>query len=122
MIFATMSSRLESFVQFITLLLIFIFVLAVTYFSTRIVGKVQKNKLSGSNIQILETMRISNNKYIQIVRIGSKCFSIAVGKDEITYLCEINEDDLIYKEQDFSVNSESFKAILDKFKKDKPEE
>lgn len=122
MVFAAISSRLESFVQFVTLLLIFIFVLFITYISTRIVGKVQKNKLSGSNIQILETMRISNNKYIQIVRIGSKCFSIAVGKDEITYLCEVNEDDLIYKEQDYSVSSESFKAILDKFKKDKPEE
>lgn len=116
------SSRFESFVQFITLLFIFIFVLAITYFSTRLVGKVQKNKLSGSNIQILETMRISSSKYIQIVKIGSKCFAIAVGKDEVTYLCEVSEDDLIYREHDFSVGSESFRAVLDKFKKDKPEE
>ena len=116
------SSRTESFAQFLTLLIVFILVLGLTYFATRWVGSIQKNKLSGSNIQILETMRISNSKYIQIVRIGKKCFAIAVCKDTVTYLCEIDEDDLIFKESSGQVNSESFKAILDKFKKDKPDD
>lgn len=116
------SSRTESFAQFLTLLIVFILVLGLTYFATRWVGSIQKNKLSGSNIQILETMRISNSKYIQIVRIGKKCFAIAVCKDTVTYLCEIDEDDLIFRESSGQVNSESFKAILDKFKKDKPDD
>lgn len=64
MVIASMSSRIEAFAQLLTLLIIFIFVLAVTYYVTRFVGNYQKNKLSGSNINILETMRIANNKYI----------------------------------------------------------
>lgn len=68
MVIASMSSRIEAFAQLLTLLIIFIFVLAVTYYVTRFVGNYQKNKLSGSNINILETMRIANNKYIQIVK------------------------------------------------------
>ena len=124
MVIASMSSRIEAFAQLLTLLIIFIFVLAVTYYVTRFVGNYQKNKLSGSNINILETMRIANNKYIQIVKIGSRVFAIAVAKDTVSYLCEVDEDELIYKESSSGkmlINNENFKEILEKFKKDKPE-
>lgn len=124
MVIASMSSRIEAFAQLLTLLIIFIFVLAVTYYVTRFVGNYQKNKLSGSNINILETMRIANNKYIQIVKIGSRVFAIAVAKDTVSYLCELDEDELIYKESSSDkmlINNDNFKEILEKFKKDKPE-
>jgi flagellar protein FliO/FliZ len=124
MVIASMSSRIEAFAQLLTLLIIFIFVLAVTYYVTRFVGNYQKNKLSGSNINILETMRIANNKYIQIVKIGSRVFAIAVAKDTVSYLCELDEDELIYKESSSGkmlINNDDFKEILEKFKKDKPE-
>ena len=124
MVIASMSSRIEAFAQLITLLIILIFVLAVTYYVTRFVGNYQKNKLSGSNINILETMRIANNKYIQIVKIGSRVFAIAVAKDTVSYLCELDEDELIYKESSSGkmlINNDNFKEILEKFKKDKPE-
>ena len=122
MVIASMSSRIEAFAQLLTLLIIFIFVLAVTYYVTRFVGNYQKNKLSGSNINILETMRIANNKYIQIVKIGSRVFAIAVAKDTVSYLCELDEDELIYKESGkMLINNDNFKEILEKFKKDKPE-
>ena len=113
------SSRLEAFAQLITLVLIFAFVLALTYFATKWVGNYQKEKMSGSNITVLETMKISGTKYLQIIKIGTKCFAIAVCKDTITYLCEVNEEDLIYRENNSSkLKSENFNAILEKFKKD----
>lgn len=122
MLLLTVGSHLEAFAQLITLVLIFAFVIALTYFGTRLVGNYQKEKLSGSNVKVLETMRISNTKYIQVVKIGSKCFAIAVCKDTVTYLCELNEEDLIYTETSSNfAASESFKAVLDKFKKDKPD-
>ena len=124
MVSASMSSRIEAFAQLLTLFIIFILVLAITYYVTRFVGNYQKNKMSGSNINILETMRISNTKYIQVVKIGSKVFAIAVAKDTVTYLCELNEDELVYNESSSGkmlMNSESFKDILEKFQKDKPE-
>ena len=91
--FLALNSRLESLVQLLTVLVVFIFVLAI---------------------------RISNSKYIQIIKVGTKCFTIAVCKDNITYLTEVNEDELFFEEKATGVDSESFKAILDKFKKDKP--
>ncbi len=115
-----LNSRLESFAQLLTIIIIFILVLAVTYFSTRWVGNFQKEKLSGNNVKILETMRISNSKYLQIVKVGTKCFVIAVCKDSITYLTDVNEEELFFQENQAGLSSESFKSILDKFKKDKP--
>lgn len=123
MILLTISnSKLEAFAQLVTLLIIFVFVLTLTYFSTKWVGNFQKNKLAGNNIQVLETMKISNSKYIQIVKIGTKIFAIAVCKDAITYLGDLNEEDLVFKNTSTELKSENFKAILDKFKKDKPED
>lgn len=125
MINVSMSSRFEAFAQLLTLFIIFILVLAITYYVTRFVGNYQKGKMAGSNISILETMRISNSKYIQVVKIGCKVFAIAVSKDTVTYLCELNEDELVYNETSSGkvmMNSEGFKEILEKFKKDKPED
>lgn len=116
-------NQIEAFAQLITLILIFVFVLGLSYFATRFVGNLQKNRMAGSNIKIHETMRISNTKYIQVVSIGSKYFAIAVCKDTVTYLCELQGDDLVYADSssEFPKN-ESFQAILDKFKKDKPKD
>ena len=78
--------------------------------------------MSGSNIKLLETLRISNTKYLQIVQVGSKYFVIAVCKDTVTYLCEVNGEELEFAKTEALSQSESFKSILDKFKKDKPED
>lgn len=101
--------------QLLTVLFIFIFVLVLTYWTTRFAGNYKKQQMAGRNIQVMETVSISASKYLQIVKIGSKCFVIGVSKDTITYLCEINEEEL-----DFSNNNgagESFKSILEKLKK-----
>lgn len=115
--------RLESVAQMITLIVIFVIVLAITYFSTKWVGGIQKQKMLGSNIKVLETMRISNSKYIQIIKIGSQCFAIAVCKDTVAYLGEVKEEELIYSDSSTGkFSTDSFKAILEKYKKDKPED
>ena len=116
------TTRFEAFVQLITLVLIFALVLGLTYFVTRFVGNYQKNKLTGTNISVIETIRISSSKYIQLIQIGSRYFAIAVCKDTVTLIGEIEQNDLVLTDNTTQVQSESFKTILDKFKKDKPED
>ena len=74
----------ESYLQFIAILIIFVLVLGLTYYVTKWLAGYQKEKNSGRNIEVLETGRISTTKYIQIVRLGDKYMAIAVGKDEVT--------------------------------------
>ncbi len=106
---------MSSYLQFITMLLVFILVLAATYFFTKWMAGFQKEKSASGNIEVIETARISTTKYIQIVRIGKKYMAIAVGKDEVTNLGEISREDLIIREDDPEEKT-SFKDILDKFK------
>lgn len=116
------ANGLSGIAELISAVLIFIFVLAITYFTTRFVAGYQKIKFSEGNIQILEVQRISNNKYIQIVRIGKKYFAMAICKDTVSYLCELNGEDLIYNSTSTESYADNFKAIFDKLKKDKPED
>ena len=116
MVILTTSRSMDSFVQLITVLFLFLFVLVVTYAVTRWLSGVQKSQMVGNNMEIMETVRISNSKYLQIIKVGNKYLVIAVCKDTVTMLTECSADDLFFHEGD-EVKSLSFLEILDKMKK-----
>lgn len=105
----------DSFLDLITVLLIFVFVIAITLFTTKYVANYQKVQNAGKNIEVLETYKISQSKYIQIIKIGAKYVAIAVSKDTVTLLAELNENDISFKE--VSGEGKSFKEILAGLKK-----
>ncbi len=111
----TTVSKADSYVQFMTVLILFVFVLAITYLVTRWIAGYQKGKMVYGNLEIIETCRIAPNKYIQIVRAGTKYLVVAVGKDEVHMLSELSESEL-----EFPQNTEGritdFASILDKVK------
>ncbi|MBQ7766852.1 MAG: flagellar biosynthetic protein FliO [Lachnospiraceae bacterium] len=116
------SNGINSFAQFLTVLIIFVGVLALTYFTTRWVASYQKGKMMSGNIQVLETFKITQNKYIQIVRIGEHYYAIAIGKDEITMLGEIKEEEIHISDDAGMMPKMDFKQLLEnaksmKFKK-----
>lgn len=85
----------SSYAQFLTVLVIFVLVLGATAWVTKWIAGYQRTQGRNGNIEVLETSRIANNKYIQIVRIGGKRVAIAVGRDEVTKLCELDADELM---------------------------
>ena len=98
-----------------TVLLIFIFVLGITYFSTKYIAGIERNKIKAGNMELIETLRISSNKYLQIVRVGEKYFCMAVCKDTVTMLGEIQKDDLTFRDSQVDVKMD-FQAILESVK------
>ena len=107
----------NSVVQFITVTIIFAIVLAITYFTTRWVGSYQKKQISRGNIKIAESLRISNNKILEIVNVGSRYYLIAVCKDTVTLIGEVDKDELKLIEQDNgSTGNESFGSVFNRFK------
>lgn len=106
---------MDGYLQFMTVLLLFLFVLAVTYVATRWIAGYQKGKSAGSNIELIETVRIAPNKYLQLVRAGSRYLVIAVGKDEIHMLAELSEDELALTQ--VPAVGMDFGSIFEKFKK-----
>ena len=118
MIILTAAGSLDSFVQLITILLLFLFVLVITYVVTRWVSGVQKIQMTGKNMELVETMRISNSKYLQIVRAGEKYLVIAVCTDTVTMLTELSAEEVSLGGKN-EVNSLSFREIMDKMKQQK---
>ena len=112
----SLTSGLESVIQFITVLLIFIFVLAITWISTKYIAGIQKDRYKTGNMELIETLRISNNKYMQIVRVGSKYYCMAVCKDTVTMLGEIRKEEMIFSENNVDVNMD-FHKILESMKR-----
>lgn len=112
----SITSGIDSVVQFLTVLLIFVFVLGVAYFTTRYVAGIQKNNYKTGNMELIETLRISNNKYLQIVRAADKYFCIAVCKDTVTMLGEIQKEEMVFYENTVNANM-TFQDILKKIKR-----
>lgn len=109
------TSRLESVAQFFTVILVFVLVLALTYFTTRFVGKFQQNRRYCKNIEVIETYKITTNKYVQIIRTGEKYLAIAVCKDSITLLTELPGEEIDVTSQQTAAG-ENFQDVLAKAK------
>lgn len=108
---ALFSTGASGYAEFITVLLIFVFVLGITAVVTKWLANYQKQQSVNENIEVIETTRIANNKYIQIIRAGEKYMVIAVCKDTVTMLGEIPREQL---KAGKSVQSFHFKEFLDK--------
>ncbi|MCI9005376.1 MAG: flagellar biosynthetic protein FliO [Lachnospiraceae bacterium] len=121
----TILSGLASVFRLIGVLLVFLFVLAVTYATTKWIAHYQQGIAANRNIQVIETFRITNNKFIQIIQVGERYLVISVCKDTINILTEITEDELVWKpsneeEGDRSGINSNFQEILENLKKKLP--
>lgn len=115
MILLSNAARIDSYVQFMTVLIIFLFVLIVTYVVTKWISKFQKTQSCGTNLEVIETQRISATKYLQIVRAGEKYLVIAVCKDTVTMLTEIPKESIQFLSNENGFQTD-FKDILDRMK------
>ena len=110
------TSTIDSVAQLLTVIVLFIVVLIATWLTTRYVAGVQKGKLSGSNFETVDTFRLSQNKYVQIMRIGHKYLAVAVCKDTVTVLCELQEDEITFRDEGFTQKAVSFEDFFNKAK------
>ena len=74
-------------------------------------------KQKNSNFTVLETFRLTQNKYLQLIQIGKKYIVLAVGKDSVTFLTELSEEDITFHFEQNGSNV-NFAEILKKIKKD----
>lgn len=112
-----LTGRSDSYAQFLAVLVIFVLVLGVTALTTRWIANYQKQQNVNCNIEVMDTARITNNKYIQIIRVGETYMVIAVCKDTVTMLGEVPKEQL--KDISQMQKSKNFKELFEKaIKKD----
>lgn len=114
MILSTISEKSNSTAQFLTVLILFVLVLGVTYVTTKWIANYQKQQSTNAgNVKLIEASRLSGGKYIQIVQIGEKYYAIAVCKDTVTLLCEVPAEE-IKESPGGGSNSMNFKDVFGK--------
>ena len=102
----------DSYLQFITVLVVFVLVLAVTAYTTKWIADYQKKQAVNCNIEVVETAKLGGNKWLQIVRVGETYKVIAVCKDTVTLLGEVSREQL--KEVASGRESLKFRDLFDK--------
>ena len=113
-------------IRLIASIVVFVFVIAATYFTTRFIGNYQKKTLKGTNFDTIEVYRLTPNKYLQLIRMGSQYVVIAVCKDTVTTICTLEGDNLVMpgeteqKALDLGIEPQSFSEMFERLKnKDK---
>ncbi len=107
----------QNVLELIAVLIVFIFVLAATYYVTKWIGKSGVVQTQSNNIKVIETFKIAQNKYIQIIQLGDRYYSIAVTKDNITFLAALDEEQLDLTKKDKEVTVLPFRDILNRLDK-----
>ncbi len=125
-----LSSSLNSFIQLLGVLVIFVFVLIITYFVTKWIGGFQKAQMTGRSFQVVDTIRIAGNKYVQVLKMGDVYLVIAVGKDTVTMLAKLTEEEIGLTEEEIRSQTKtnadggktqmSFQETLEKLKEHFP--
>ena len=106
---------MNSFAQFITVLFIFVIVLAVTYAVTRWIGGFQKSQSRSGNIEVIESARIAPGVFLEIVRVGQKYVALSVSKDASSYICDVPKEDIRIN-TDGTSSALNFDGILNKMR------
>ncbi len=91
---ANLSSGLESVVQLLVALIVFVIVIVLTGLTTKWIGGYQKNRFSNKNLQPIESMKVGNNKFIQLVKVGEVYLVLGIGKDEVNAIAKLTKEEL----------------------------
>ena len=111
-----LATGLESFFRLVVSLFLFLFVLAACYFTTVWLGNFQKGKMGKGNIEVIEIHKLTNNKYIEIVRMGKKYYILSVTKERVEKIDIIDEADIELPDTQMSGANESFAQVLERIK------
>ena len=101
----------ESVLKLIGLILLCIIIIAASYYTTKFVGNRQAGMTGESNFKSLDIYRLNQNKYLQLIEVGRRYFVIAVSKDSVQFIAELEKDDITYWRTEKKV---SFKDIMSK--------
>lgn len=122
------SSWLNNLGQLMSVLAIFLIVLLLTWLVTRWIAGYQQGQMQNQNLRVVETLRLTTNNYIQIIEAGDVYLVLAVSKDHVEKIAQLDKEQLNIHEDSGSGQKmgmgmnfqENFHDIFDKVKQHLP--
>ncbi len=94
-------SFLKLFIKMILYLLIFIAVIVLCFYGTKLVGKRSKSFFKSKYMEIIDTVSLGTNIKLIIMKVNDKIYIMGVGNNGFTLIDKINEDEFpIHEESD----------------------
>ncbi|MBQ9767907.1 MAG: flagellar biosynthetic protein FliO [Lachnospiraceae bacterium] len=115
-VFLTPDSLGKSIAELVVLLILFALILVACVFTTRFIGGRQMQRGRNSNFKPLETYQIAQNRYLQLVQVGTRYFVISVTKENVSLIAEMKEEEISVKQESGVGQPKSFKDILSELK------
>ena len=112
MMLATAQNSIQSLFELLGLILIFVIVLVVCYYTTKFVAGRQLVQKKMGNFEVVETFSIAQNKYLQLIRMGNKYVVISVAKDTVNFITELEETEICQVQKNTNMSGKSFKDVL----------
>jgi flagellar protein FliO/FliZ len=100
------SNGTEYVFQLIWYLIVFLLVIGVAFYITRFIGQSTLRYTRSTNLQVIDYIILGRDKGLYIVKVGDKFLLIGVSNSSITYLTEINKEDIktLSNDKDFVTN------------------
>ena len=115
MVLMRTSGTIGSLAQIFGMLVAFALIVAAAYFVSKYFGKYALKAKENSNIKVVETSRITVDKYLQIIEVNGQFFLIGITKNNVNLISELDSDKIkacVPKE----IERFSFKEFLEKAK------
>ena len=85
------SSILSMLGQFFLLIIVFLIIIFLAYYVTKWVSSIKYKGSKNSNFKIIESIGVGYQASMQIIKVGDKCILIGVTKENIAFICDVNE-------------------------------
>ncbi len=96
--------------QSVYLIFLIAVVLFFIYIFIKFTNKLRIEKKGLNNMEIIESVSVSFQNSVQILRVGEKYFIIGVNKDKITFLTEVDKGEIKLAEKSEMINFENHLA------------
>lgn len=108
----SLATMLGQFFLLIVVLLIFLFLFS---YLSKFINTARYKSTNNSNLKIIETIAIGYQSSLQLVEVGNKVIVIAVTKDRINFICEVDSDSINRDNITKSEMTNTFKKYFDDF-------
>lgn len=112
---------MSNVISLVSVLIVTILILYLSYVFTRLLGKGMVIKRGGSCMQQLDRLPLGQDKAVSVVRAGNHYYLIGITSSQITLLAELQEEDIKNELSELPSQTEegqtalNFKEILGKF-------
>ena len=116
------SSLIQTVSQLFFILIVFVGILILAVYVTKLVGGAKYAHRGDDNLKLMDSIGLGFQNGIHLVKVGKKYVLLGITKDKITFLCELNENEI--DNSDISTEDKpSFETYLNRImsKKNRPD-